>query len=51
MGSVVGYILLATVALAKRAEEILEKPPVGLLELPDDELEILVGILARVRPG
>jgi DNA-binding MarR family transcriptional regulator len=36
-------------ALAKRAEEILEKPPVGLLELPGDELEILVGILTRVR--
>jgi DNA-binding MarR family transcriptional regulator len=38
-------------ALAKRAEEILEKPPVGLLELPGDELKILVGILARVRRG
>jgi DNA-binding MarR family transcriptional regulator len=36
-------------ALAKRAEQILEKPPAGLLELPDDELEILVGILARIR--
>ncbi len=36
-------------ALAQRAEEILEQPPAGLFELPDDELEILVRILARVR--
>jgi DNA-binding MarR family transcriptional regulator len=36
-------------ALAKLAEEILEQPPAGLLELPADELELLVGILGKVR--
>jgi DNA-binding MarR family transcriptional regulator len=35
-------------ALARRADEILERPPVGLLELPDDDLEILQRILSRV---
>ena len=37
-------------ALARRAEEILERPPVGLFELPADDLEILGRILSRVRP-
>lgn len=36
-------------ALARQAEEILERPPAGLLELPADELEALLRILARVR--
>jgi DNA-binding MarR family transcriptional regulator len=35
-------------ALARRADEILERPPVGLMELPDDDLETLVRILSRV---
>jgi DNA-binding MarR family transcriptional regulator len=34
--------------LAQQAEEILERPPAGLLELPADELETLVRILGRV---
>jgi DNA-binding MarR family transcriptional regulator len=36
-------------ALARRAEEILERPPLGLRELPAEDLEILGGILSRVR--
>jgi DNA-binding MarR family transcriptional regulator len=36
-------------ALARRAQRILERPPVGLSELPADDLEILVRILSRVR--
>jgi DNA-binding MarR family transcriptional regulator len=36
-------------ALAKQAEEILDRPPAGLVELPSGELETLVQILARVR--
>ena len=36
-------------ARAHQAEEILERPPAGLFELPADELETLVRILARVR--
>lgn len=36
-------------ALAQRAEEILDRPPAGLVDLPSDDLEILVRILARVR--
>ena len=36
-------------ALARRAEEILDRPPAGLLELPADDLETLVRILARAR--
>ena len=36
-------------ALARRANEILARPPVGLSELPPDELESLVRILALVR--
>jgi DNA-binding MarR family transcriptional regulator len=36
-------------ALAERAEEILDRPPPGLVDLPSDELEILVQILTRVR--
>jgi DNA-binding MarR family transcriptional regulator len=39
--------------LARVAEEILDRPPVGLVELPHEELETLVRILMRVRqePG
>jgi len=36
-------------ALARRAEDILERPPPGLAELPPDELDALVRILTRVR--
>lgn len=36
-------------ALAQRAEEILGRPPPGLVDLPADDLEILARILARVR--
>jgi DNA-binding MarR family transcriptional regulator len=36
-------------ALAQRAQEILERPPVGLIELPADDLENLGRILSRVR--
>jgi DNA-binding MarR family transcriptional regulator len=36
-------------ALARQAEEILDRPPVGLVDLPPEELEILVQILSRVR--
>jgi DNA-binding MarR family transcriptional regulator len=36
-------------ALAQKADEILARPPVGLSELPTDELESLVRILALVR--
>jgi DNA-binding MarR family transcriptional regulator len=36
-------------ALAQRAEEILDRPPAGLVNLPRDEMETLVRILARVR--
>ena len=35
--------------LAKQAEEILDRPPAGLVELPSRELETLVQILAQVR--
>ncbi len=35
--------------LARRAEEILNRPPAGLLDLPAEELEALVRILAGVR--
>src|SRR5580704_11020804 len=35
--------------LAQRAEEILDRPPAGLVDLPSNELETLVQILARVR--
>lgn len=35
-------------ALAQRAEMILDRPPDALLELPPDELDILVRILRRV---
>jgi DNA-binding MarR family transcriptional regulator len=38
-------------ALARRAEKILDRPPAGLLDLPADELETLVRILARARGG
>jgi DNA-binding MarR family transcriptional regulator len=36
-------------ALAHQAEEILNRPPAGLAELPAHELEELARILARVR--
>ena len=36
-------------ALAQQAEEILDQPPTGLVDLPSHELETLVQILARVR--
>ncbi len=36
-------------ALARRAETILARPPAGLSELSEDELETLGRILARVR--
>ena len=36
-------------ALARKADKILAQPPLGLSELPADELESLVGILERVR--
>jgi DNA-binding MarR family transcriptional regulator len=36
-------------ALAHTADEILARPPVGLSELPTDELEVLAQILARAR--
>ena len=36
-------------AMARRAERILETPPVGLSELPDDDLEVLRRILSRIR--
>jgi DNA-binding MarR family transcriptional regulator len=39
----------AGAALARRAQRILERPPVGLSELPADDLEILGRILSRVR--
>jgi len=39
------------VALARRAEKILDRPPAGLLDLPPDELETLARILARARGG
>ena len=35
--------------LARRAEEILDRPPVGLTDLSPEELEILSQILARVQ--
>ncbi len=39
----------AGAALAQRAEEILERPPLGLCELPAEDLETLGRILSRVR--
>ena len=36
-------------ALAQRAEEILDRPPVGLVDLAPEELDILLQILARVQ--
>ncbi len=39
------------VALARRAEKILDRPPAGLLDLPADDLESLVRILARAHGG
>jgi DNA-binding MarR family transcriptional regulator len=35
--------------LAQQAQEILDRPPAGLIDLPFTELETLVQILARVR--
>jgi DNA-binding MarR family transcriptional regulator len=39
----------AGAALARRAEKVLERPPVGLTELPIDDLETLARILSRIR--
>jgi DNA-binding MarR family transcriptional regulator len=39
----------AGAALAQQAQEILERPPPGLVNLPDDELEALARILSKVR--
>jgi DNA-binding MarR family transcriptional regulator len=39
----------AGAALARRANEILARPPAGLCELPPEELDDLVRILTRVR--
>jgi DNA-binding MarR family transcriptional regulator len=36
-------------ALARQAQQILDRPPVGLSELPADDLETLGQILARIR--
>jgi DNA-binding MarR family transcriptional regulator len=35
--------------LAQQAEEILDRPPVGLIDLSSEELDVLVQILDRVR--
>jgi DNA-binding MarR family transcriptional regulator len=40
---------VAGTALAQRAQEILERPPKGLSELPSDDLERLGRILSRVK--
>jgi DNA-binding MarR family transcriptional regulator len=36
-------------ALAQRAQEILDRPPAGLIDLPPDDLDALLRILERVR--
>jgi DNA-binding MarR family transcriptional regulator len=36
-------------ALAQKADEVLARPPIGLRDLPADELETLARILSRVR--
>jgi DNA-binding MarR family transcriptional regulator len=41
----------AGAALARKADDILARPPQGLSELPAAELERLVRMLARVREG
>lgn len=41
----------AGAALAQQAEEILERPPLGLCELPTEDLETLGRIMSRVRPN
>ena len=38
-------------ALARQADEILDRPPAGLSELPIADLERLIEILARVQPA
>jgi hypothetical protein len=38
-------------ALAQHAQELLDQPPPGLLELPADDLEHLRRILAQLRPA
>jgi DNA-binding MarR family transcriptional regulator len=40
----------AGAALARRAQQILDRPPLGLAELPPDDLETLGRILSQVRP-
>jgi DNA-binding MarR family transcriptional regulator len=39
----------AGMALARQAQDTLDRPPAGLVELPAEDLEALVRILARVR--
>jgi DNA-binding MarR family transcriptional regulator len=39
----------AGAALAQKADEVLARPPIGLRDLPADELDALVRILSRVR--
>jgi DNA-binding MarR family transcriptional regulator len=39
----------AGAALAQKADEVLARPPIGLSDLPADELDALVRILSRVR--
>jgi hypothetical protein len=39
----------AGASLAQRAQEILDRPPPGLSDLPAAELETLVQLLRRVR--
>ncbi len=45
-------LVLATpegAALAQKADDVLARPPIGLSDLPADELETLARILSRVR--
>jgi DNA-binding MarR family transcriptional regulator len=42
-------VTTAGAALAQQAQDILERPPVSLLELPADDLKTLEQILFRVR--
>lgn len=39
----------AGAALARRAEEVLERPPVGLSELPAHDLKVLGRLLSRIK--
>jgi DNA-binding MarR family transcriptional regulator len=40
----------AGTALAQQAQELLDQPPPGLLELPGDDLDHLRRILSQIRP-